>query len=141
MYDPRFDFKQKWDCAVLIGGHRFGIDAFRGDESARVATKAWRDQNERTTKRNTSESSHWEHRDREGWIELSAAVTNEEYRVVNGVRLFTIAMVNDLLEQIYKTAGVTNGYRLTPSDQNPFDRGVSWISAKQQADVSRKPDC
>jgi hypothetical protein len=115
-YDYRLDIKHKWDALVLVGKHSFWIDVYRGTESSRSETVRWREENERETKKNTAESSHWDHQGRSDVIKLRIMVSDKQQRVVKGVRLPTIESVNALLTEIYNAAGVEDGYLLETED-------------------------
>ncbi len=58
LYDPRADWKMKWDSLVLCKGRVFVINSY-WQGSGRRSVEARREATERRTKINTAVSSHW----------------------------------------------------------------------------------
>jgi hypothetical protein len=100
MYDPRFDWKQKWDAAVIVRSCKFGIDAFLGASTERKRIKERREVVERQRKRNNMMSTHLNNVERDEWVDLRISLSND-YQIVNGIKLFSIEKINTLLRQIY----------------------------------------
>jgi len=96
-YDPRINWKIKWDAAVTTRGERFAIDSVWGEPGGRRRTEVRRDKVERERKERTAVSSHWNHSERERWTRLQIFRSEEDCQIVNGVRLFSMAAVNGLL--------------------------------------------
>jgi len=103
MYDPRFDWKQKWDAAVIVGAYKFGIDAFLGALSGRQEIKERREVVERKRKHDNMRSTHLDNVERKEWIELRITLSDDP-QTVNGIKLFSIAKINALLREIYELA-------------------------------------
>lgn len=111
LYDPRADWKLKCDIAVVTRGARVIVDSFWGEHSDRVQVTAAREAVERERKLNTAASSHWGNRELERWSTITVARSARDCQVVNGVRLFSIAAVNEALKAIYDLAGNEQGER------------------------------
>lgn len=101
-YDPRLDWKQKWDAAVVIGSHKFYINAIWGIEDERAAIERQRDVVERERKKLTSVSAHWDNKERERWTVLTISRSDADCQIINGLRLFSIFSINGLLGNIYR---------------------------------------
>lgn len=119
LYDPRTDWKMKWDAAVITRGERFAVNSFWGSPGGRKNVEVRREAVERERKARTSVSSHWENAERERWTELRVFRSEEECQVVNGVRLFSISSVNQLLAAMYERAGYAEDERFFfPQDKS-----------------------
>lgn len=103
-YDPRIDWKIKWDAAVVTRGERFAIDSAWGQPGGRRRTEARRDKVERGRKERTAVSSHWDNAERERWTPLQIFRSEGNCQNVNGVRLFSMSAVNELLTRMYDLA-------------------------------------
>jgi hypothetical protein len=101
MYDPRFDWKQKWDAAVIVGAYKFGVDAFLGSATGRKRIKERREVVERERKHDNMMSTHLNNVERNEWVELQISLS-DDYQLVNGIKLFSIAKINALLHEIYE---------------------------------------
>jgi len=106
LYDPRADWKLKADVIVIINQRPLRVSAFIGEQSERPRIEARRDEVERERKKNTMESSHWNNRELEAMRPFAIARSDTDVQVVNGVRLFSLAAINSLLELLYKEAGI-----------------------------------
>ncbi len=104
LYDPRADWKLKWDVAVLTRGQRFAVNSAWGERSGRRGVDVRRDRVERVRKERTSASSHWGNAERGRWTTLSIFRSDEVCQVVNGLRLFSMDRINELLESMYSSA-------------------------------------
>jgi len=113
LYDPRADWKLKADVIVIINQRPLRVSAFTGEQSERSKVEARRDEVERERKKNTMESSHWDNRELEAMRPFAIARTDTDLQIVNGVRLFSLAAINSLLESLYKEAGV-DGWLFPP---------------------------
>lgn len=111
LYDPRADWKMKWDAAVITRGERFAVNSFWGALGDRKGVEVRRERVERERKERTAVSSHWGNAERGRWTELQIPRSDEECQVVNGVRLFSIRSVNALLAQMYGRAGYAEDER------------------------------
>ena len=105
IYDPRLDWKQKWDAAVVTRSHKFYINAMWGGEGDRKKIEERRDEVERQRKQFASGSAHWDNKERERWTALMIGRSDADCQTVNGVRLFSIASINALLKKIYDCGG------------------------------------
>jgi hypothetical protein len=101
LYDPRFDWKQKWDAVVIVGSYKFGVDAFLGSLIGRKSIKDQREVVERERKHDNMMSTHLNNASRNEWIELQISLS-DDYQLVNGVKLFSIEKINALLREIYE---------------------------------------
>jgi hypothetical protein len=110
LYDPRADWKLKADVIVIINKQPMRVSAYVGEYGDRPGIEARREDIERLRKLNTSESSQWGNAELESMPLFEIARTETEMLVVNGVRLFSMNSVNDLLRQLYKQTGVSNGW-------------------------------
>jgi hypothetical protein len=111
LYDPRADWKLKADVIVAIKKQTLRISAYAGDSSDRPQVESRRDAMERDRKKNTSESAHWENEELARMPLFEIAKTSKaDAQIVNGLRLFSLSAVNQLLESIYLQSGVKNGY-------------------------------
>lgn len=105
LYDPRVDWKQKWDAAVVTRGEKFFVNAFWGEPGGRRGVEERRDRVEKARKARTSVSSHWNNTERDRWTELRISRSDDDCQIVNGLRLFSVRSVNGLLKEIYDRAG------------------------------------
>lgn len=96
MYDPRLDWKQKWDATVIVGAYKFGVDAFLGALSGRKGIKERRESVERGRKHDNMVSTHLDNAERDEWIELQISLSDDP-QIVNGIKLFSITRINALL--------------------------------------------
>lgn len=104
LYDPRADWKLKCDIAVLLLDSKISVDSYWGSGADRADIKAWRSDVERVRKINTAQSSHWSNKELERWTTLEVRRDETHCQVINGLRLFSIEAVNDLLTAIYDEA-------------------------------------
>lgn len=109
LYDPRVDWKLKFDVFVLAKGRRFWVNAYHGVEDEREAIEARRDKIERIRKANTAESSHWGNVERDTVQQLHVAKTETDTLMVNGMRLFPYTAINRCLETIYDAVDISEG--------------------------------
>ena len=109
-YDARMDWKQKGDVWIVSRGRQIVIDAFMGTPDGRGAIRLERDENEREQKKNTDQSSAWGNSEHERWHELQIGRGRDDVQVINGVRIFSIQRVNQLLRQIYVLTGKSKGF-------------------------------
>ncbi len=107
LYDPRADWKLKFDVAVFARDKKFAINAYWGDAAARSRVEAYRDNIERERKVNTAGSAHWDNQERERWIELAIDRSERNCQTVRGVRLFSIASINRLISQVCAEASIS----------------------------------
>lgn len=103
-YDPRIDWKIKWDAAVATRGERFAIDSAWGESAGRNRVEVRRDQIERVRKERTAVSSHWDQLERDRWTRLQIFRSDKTCQSVNGLRLYSMSAVNGLLKEIYDRA-------------------------------------
>jgi hypothetical protein len=118
LYDPRGDWKLKVDAFVIVKNLPMMVSAFFGKKSDHAALKTWRDKKERIRKKNAMKSAHWENSGLATMKELEIACTDDDMQVVNGVRLFSITAINNLLRTIYQHAEVEErGYYFFPEER------------------------
>lgn len=110
LYDPRADWKLKADVIVLINSTAVRVSAYAGDHGNRFDIEHRRDQIEQFRKQNTQESAHWHNAELEKMALFEIERTNSDMQEVNGIRLFSIDAVNNLLQRLYAHAGVDNGW-------------------------------
>jgi len=101
VYDPRLDWKFKSDAIVIRQDAVFRINAFSGDEGQRSTVERRRDSVERQRKADTPVSSRWGHRLFQSVASLRISMSPNNAQLVNGVMLFSVDSINDLLLQIY----------------------------------------
>lgn len=106
LYDPRADWKLKADAIVLARSRAFRISAYYGERSQRSTIEARRDAIEHERKKNTPDSAHWGNAELEAMPALAIVRTDADQQIVNGVRLFSISSINQLLQSIYCAAEV-----------------------------------
>lgn len=112
LYDTRVDFKLKGDAVLIVKGKAFMVNSYFGDADGRSAIEARRDAVEHVRKVNTQESAHWENKELDAMRKFSITRTDDDCRTVNGVKLFSMAAINRLLDEIYAYTGKTNGYHI-----------------------------
>lgn len=105
LYDPRADWKLKADLIVIARQRPVRVSAFFGDQSDRPALELRRDAVELERKKNTRESAHWNNAELAAMPVFAISRTREDLQEVNGVRLFSLAAINRLLEEIYLATG------------------------------------
>jgi hypothetical protein len=105
LYDARADWKLKWDAVVIRRDRKFIVSAFWGHPADRDEVELRRERVERIRKENTSLSSHWDNIERANWTELRVAVSDQDCQRINGVRLVSVAAVNEVLREIYAHSG------------------------------------
>lgn len=108
LYDSRVDWKLKADAVVLCNNHAFRICAFFDALDERAGVEQRRDDIERERKKNTNKSAHWGNDELPQIPRLNIA--RDDPQVVNGVRLFSLRSVNQLLREIYQASGVEGGW-------------------------------
>lgn len=106
LYDPRADWKLKADVIILVQGRALRISAYYGEQSQRPKLEARRNAIEHERKKNTSDSAHWGNAELEAMSVLEIVRTDVDQQIVNGVRLFSIPSINQLLQSIYRTAKI-----------------------------------
>ena len=106
LYDPRADWKLKADMIVIANDRSMRVSAYVGGHGDRPSIEARREEIELLRKQNTLESAHWQNAELEVMPLFEIARTDADMQVVNGVRLFSIRAVNDLLARLYQHAGV-----------------------------------
>jgi len=106
IYDSRVDWKLKTDMVAIINKHPMRISAYVGEQRARPSIERHRDNLERRSKRNTSESAHWHNAELESLPLFEIARTGDDMQVINGVRVFSLNAINELLGKLYAHAGV-----------------------------------
>lgn len=109
LYDPRADWKLKSDLVIVINKQPLRVSAYVGEHGDRPSIEARREEIERMRKRNTSESAHWLNSELDAMPLFEISRTDSDMQVVNGIRLFSLRAVNELLERIYAHAGI-NGW-------------------------------
>ena len=107
LYDPRADWKLKADVIVIVNKQPMRVSAFFGARSERAAVETERDFIERDRKKNTMESAHWRNTELEAMPIFEIAITDADVQIVNGLRLFSLPSINELLGKIYTHAGVS----------------------------------
>lgn len=111
LYDPRADWKLKADMIVLMKSKAMRVSAFTGDEAERASVEAQRDTVERIRKRNTSESAHWNNAELEAMPTFRIAQKGSaDFRMTNGIHLYSLSAINRLLENLYSEAGISSGF-------------------------------
>jgi hypothetical protein len=117
IYDPRVDWKLKGDVMVIMHGQTVMVSAYHGDADARPHIERKRDRVERVRKVNSMESAHWKNKELKRMQKLEITRTETDCQMVNGVRLFSLEAINDLLREIYNLCGVADGYLYSTSDR------------------------
>jgi hypothetical protein len=107
MYDPRIDWKQKFDCVVTIDPHKFGIDAHY-EHGNRRDLEAARAESEKKRKKNRSWSSHFNNKERLTYTRLEIERSEDDTQEINGLHLFSINSINRLLREIYDITGIVD---------------------------------
>ena len=110
-YDPRHDWKLKCDTAVILNDHLVRISTFYGSLGDRTQVEARRDKIERVRKVNTSQSAHWGNKQVKSFTEFQICRDDIDCQVVNGVHLFSIEAINDLLEALFEFAQISDDDR------------------------------
>lgn len=110
LYDPRVDWKLKADVIVLINGAAVRVSAYVGDHGKRSDIEDRRDEIEHFRKKNTHESAHWNNAQIERMQLFEIKRTNTDMQEVNGLRLFSVGAINNLLQKLYAHARVDNGW-------------------------------
>lgn len=110
LYDSRADWKLKADTIVVANQILIRVSAFAGELSDRPRIEAKREVIERVRKVNTMESAHWGNAQLAQMNTFEIVRTEEEQQVINGVRLFSLRAINELLKSIYERAGIENRY-------------------------------
>lgn len=105
-YDPRVDWKMKFDVLVIVNDKIMKISAFHGSPEDRFRIEAKRDKIEHARKTNTENSSHWNNCQVKRLEEFQISRNSENQQIVNGVGLFTIEAINTLLTDIFDFAAV-----------------------------------
>lgn len=123
LYDARADWKLKADLLVLANGRRILVESFWGDKDARGALVGRRDAVDRVRKQNTSVSTQKGNRELAGLPKFQASMTAADCQRINGVPLFSVATVNDLLNGIYQEAGLGAGYLFAESEEERDRQG------------------
>lgn len=106
LYDPRADWKLKADVIVVINKIPMRVSAYVGDRGDRPCIEARREEIELMRKQNTLESSHWHNAELESMPLFEIVRTDTDMQVVNGVRLFSLNSINELLKSLYQKAAV-----------------------------------
>lgn len=110
LYDPRADWKLKADTIVILSGKSAIVSSYFGDEELRPVVEMKRDAVEQVRKINTAESSHWKNEELKRMAKFEIARTPTNSWTVNGVRLFSLPSVNQLLARLYENADVSEGF-------------------------------
>ena len=106
LYDPRADWKLKADVVVVMQGKPMRLSAYVGEQSDRPNIEARRNIVERKRKKNTMESAHWGNAELAEMSAFEISRTDANMQTVNGIRLFSFASINGLLEELYREASV-----------------------------------
>lgn len=106
LYDPRADWKLKADIIVIANGNSFRVSAYSGSPTDRPRLEVDRDKIERTRKKNTMESSHWDNVELGRMPMFTISRQDGDMQVVNGVRLFSLPAINQLLTSISEVAQI-----------------------------------
>jgi hypothetical protein len=105
-YDPRVDWKMKYDVMVILNDRIMKISAFHGSPEDRNRIVARRDVVEHARKKKTSNSSHWNNCQVKRFQEFKISRDSENRQLLNGVGLFTIDAINNLLTEIFDFADI-----------------------------------
>lgn len=138
MYDPRFDWKHKWDAAVIVRSHKFGVDAFLGASSGRGRIKERREAVERERKHGNMLSTHLNNAGRDEWVELRISLSDDP-QLVNGIKLFSIAKINALLSEIYEISHLDQRFFFPASREERRGLYHRLISKESKA-LTKTPD-
>lgn len=111
LYDTRADWKLKADAIVMMNGKSIRVSAFFGEIEGRKAIEDRREQIEMIRKKNTMQSSHWGNKALAVMPTFEIARTEQNTQVINGLRFFDKASINNLLDEIYREAGLSGGFR------------------------------
>jgi len=105
IYDSRVDWKLKADLIVVANGIAVTVSAFVGEKADRAGIELNRDYIEREGKKNTMESSQWDNIELKKMLHFQISRTPENTQEVNGVRLFTLSSINQLITEICNATG------------------------------------
>lgn len=106
LYDPRADWKLKTDAVVILHGRITRISAFTGSKEDRPQVEARRSETEKERKKNTMRSAHWGNKQLDQIPQKQITLTEEDCQIVNGVKLFSLSAVKNLLDELYRDAGI-----------------------------------
>lgn len=110
LYDSRVDWKLKTDLLVICNRRALRVNAFFDALDERAEVERRRDGVERERKKNNRESAHWDNSELPTMPRIDISRDDGDPQIVNGVRLFGLRSVNQLLSEIYQAAGVESGW-------------------------------